>query len=106
MSLEIVKTFNSLQLLDNAILKYEQEVFANFIKQSTLKLKINEKSNITQEIVDKFKYARIYYKCKYSGNQKKKIKINLRKTFSYKDNCEAYISVNYKKIEVFLLLLV
>lgn len=35
-------------------------------------------------------------RCKYGGEHRKKSETYQRKTFTYKDQCEAYITIHYK----------
>lgn len=96
MALSVGATFLSLEDFQTALARFEQHKFANFITASSAKLFVNTAQKITVDDVARFKYKRLYLKCKYAGEHHKKVEKNDRKTFTYKDNCEASIHVNYK----------
>lgn len=96
MALSVGATFQSCEGFQKALARFEQQKFANFITASSAKLCVNTAQKITVDDVARFKYKRLYLKCKYAGEHHKKVESNERKTFTYKDSCEASIHVNYK----------
>lgn len=94
MALSVGDRFDSFLKLQNAICAFEKTNLANFYIRSSKTLKPTSK--ITQADVDKFKYRAIYYKCKYSDVCKPKAAQSVRKSYSYKNVCHAFITVNFK----------
>lgn len=74
----------------------EKKYSTNFVVASSQKLKID--GIFTADIVEKFKYRRIVYKCKYHGEPKAN-DARQRDTKTYKRGCQAYFAVSYKKCD-------
>lgn len=74
----------------------EKKYYTNFVVASSQKLKID--GIFTADIVEKFKYRRIVYKCKYHGEPKAN-DARQRDTKTYKRGCQAYFAVSYKKCD-------
>lgn len=96
MVFQVGTTFESLSDLEDGLNDYSQLELANFFKKNNCLLVPNAKTNITRVDVEKFRYQRLYLKCKYSGEpQVKKTTRHLRQTSSYKSGCKAMITVKY-----------
>lgn len=96
MDLNFGATFDSFQNFEAALSRYEDSHYVVFVRSACIKLKYSRRSKITQEIVDRFKFKRLKYVCKFYGKPKPRGE-NIRKTSSYKCDCEAYFILNFIK---------
>lgn len=88
--MKIGDAFESYSAFILSLRKYEKEIYANFYISNSTKFK---RSGPDAHLCDKIKFAYLYYRCKIYGFAKKIGAV--RKTFTYKDGCNARLSVKY-----------
>lgn len=90
--MDVGDTFTSYSEFISALKKYEKKTFANFIIRQSIKLTmVNEP---LFEMRKKILFRYVYFKCKQSGNFVSKGR-GVRKSYSYKKKCAAYIRLVY-----------
>lgn len=88
---ELNSEFDSYASFLRALKIFENQTLANYSVTSSKKLVRSNK--ISQEIIDRFIYANIYYKCKFAGEAGGGG--TKRKTASYKKDCSAEFVIQF-----------
>lgn len=89
--------FNSFVEFEARKLLYERQELANFVVSSSELLKLSD--DITQDDINGFRYHKVRFECKKSGVVRQKVSNEDRKrrTSSYKDDCESFFRILFKK---------
>lgn len=94
MAFAVGSTFDCYTAFEVALNNYEKAVFANFVKQTTVKLIENDRKGISVADVEVFKVQRLYLKCKKSGVPQKRNSVqHVRQTSSYKTKCPSSVHI-------------
>lgn len=96
MTLQVGSRFASYAEFEKTLRQYENKVFANYSVETSATLK--RPNGYTTEEIERFKYKRIYLKCKFSGQHAQSIN-SVRNTTTYKQGCKSKIAVTFKKAE-------
>lgn len=75
-----------------ALKLFEKEVVANFYKATTIKLHVSV--SVSSEVAEKFKYRRLYFKCKFSGNYSTTAQ-RRQNTQTFKQGCTARFALSF-----------
>lgn len=87
--------FASFEEFQSRLDEYSDSVFANYVVESSNLLTENG-DTITREVVERFKYKRLYYICKMGGSRKEK-EVYLRRSSTYKQKCPSKMTVAFKE---------
>lgn len=96
MAFVVGKIFDSYAEFDRALAAHEKAEFANFVKQTNVKLEVNVQNGITFADVNKFKVKRLHLRCKKGGAPQVKQSVrNDRQTSSYRSGCPAKMKIAF-----------
>lgn len=87
--------FPSFEEFESRLEQYQDQVFANYVIDSSAILAPNG-DKITSEVVERFKYKRLYYICKMGGSRKEQASY-ARRISTYKRKCPSKFSVSFKE---------
>lgn len=97
MNIFVGAQFASFEDFETKFEQYQDTVFANFTIESSTLL-AEDGDSITAEVVERFKYKKLFYICKMGGTRKEKVSY-VRKSSTYKKQCPSKLRVTLKAIE-------